>query len=567
MTTRIIDFATGYETDESESSQVGADTIAFTPYLTVESTNVQDAIEELKDELDAFELQDLTDAVGDLDAEVDLKAPKASPAFTGQQKNADGSVSAPAISFTADTNTGFFRPGDDTLGVATGGVEAFRVDSSGATFQGDIRLGNRISIDGALSPNVGLYNRYTLTGATTQYGYLGNHTIQDDVTSIGYGARIIMHTDDGGAGLTNLYYYQASQGTYTGTVTNSYGFYAASNLTTATNNYGFYSDIGTAGATNKWNFYAAGTAPNYFAGNVGIGTDSPSEKFDVDGNARVRSNLVLDGTMDLNNGTGSTGQVPAKRSDGSMEWATVATVEETIDAAAGTSGVTLGTTDESVHVFTPSTAITVKLDNTYGAGRSVTIINNGTADITLDANDDSEIGLCEAGVSVKVISLASNPADSDDWKFTVPGLATADNAGFVPSYVESGEGDLGTITNWTSPGPGSAKYKWTKIGNKVDFWWYVSSDGGSVSTSTSVFFFTFPADAPVPSDFSNIPDTTSAMSIAGSSMITESNSTASNARTQHMTALAYNGSIRRIYVRCETSAKTVWSGHVSYFTA
>ena len=63
---------------------------------------------------------------------------------------------------------------------------------------------------------------------------------------------------------------------------NQYGFFASSSLTAATNNYGFYADIAASG-TSRYNFYAAGTAPSYFGGNVGIGTTSPASFLDVAG--------------------------------------------------------------------------------------------------------------------------------------------------------------------------------------------------------------------------------------------------------------------------------------------
>jgi hypothetical protein len=79
---------------------------------------------------------------------------------------------------------------------------------------------------------------------------------------------------------TNVFHYLAANVALGSgaSLTNSYGFYADA-MTSATNNYGFYSNI--ASGSNRWNFYAAGTAANYFAGDVGIGTASPNAKFNV----------------------------------------------------------------------------------------------------------------------------------------------------------------------------------------------------------------------------------------------------------------------------------------------
>ena len=48
----------------------------------------------------------------------------------------------------------------------------------------------------------------------------------------------------------------------------------SSDLGATSGNYGFYSNL--ASAANVWNFYAAGTANNYFGGNVGIGATPPA---------------------------------------------------------------------------------------------------------------------------------------------------------------------------------------------------------------------------------------------------------------------------------------------------
>ena len=76
------------------------------------------------------------------------------------------------------------------------------------------------------------------------------------------------------AAISNLYRFYAQQGNLTGTITTQYGFFAEVTLTGATNNYGVLSNI--PAAANRYNFYAAGTATNYFAGSVGVGTTAPN---------------------------------------------------------------------------------------------------------------------------------------------------------------------------------------------------------------------------------------------------------------------------------------------------
>lgn len=43
----------------------------------------------------------------------------------------DGTAAAPSLAFNSDPDTGFFRQGANSLGIATGGVERFRVESTG----------------------------------------------------------------------------------------------------------------------------------------------------------------------------------------------------------------------------------------------------------------------------------------------------------------------------------------------------------------------------------------------------------------------------------------------------
>lgn len=143
-----------------------------------------------------------------------------------------------------------------------------------------------------------------VTGAATVNNIIVNGSIQSDVTATytSYGSNPT--TAATAFTLTNLRHFVALQQTLGAgsTVTNQFGFYAFSSLTGATNNYGFYGNI--ASGTGRWNFYAAGTAANYFAGNVGIGTTTNSGKLDVTG-GNVYNNTTATGSTGYytNNGT------------------------------------------------------------------------------------------------------------------------------------------------------------------------------------------------------------------------------------------------------------------------
>jgi hypothetical protein len=192
--------------------------------------------------------------------------------FAGVVRGPLGSVSAPAFSFTGDTNTGIYSPASDTLAFVEGGVEAMRIDSSA-----------NVGIGATASAGTTLRIGKNLTGAINGLGVYNNQAVQSDVTSSAQLFSTFPSTAAAAFTLGSLTHFGASQSTIgaTSAVTNQYGFLAQSTLTGATNNYGFFSNI--ASGTGRWNFYAAGTAVNYFAGNVGIGTTSPGERLVVEG--------------------------------------------------------------------------------------------------------------------------------------------------------------------------------------------------------------------------------------------------------------------------------------------
>jgi hypothetical protein len=190
---------------------------------------------------------------------------------------AAGAVATPAITTTGDTNTGVWFPAADTIAVSTAGAERMRIDSAGQIIQGT----STGAVNGALQL------RRNITGGTTAYIAGTSTTVQSDVTGQASSFSSFVNTAAASFTLNLLKHFNAQQGTIgaTSAVTNQYGFFADSALVGATNNYGFYSDI--ASGTGRWNFYAAGTATNYFGGNVGIGTTTPTAKLSVVGTTHI----------------------------------------------------------------------------------------------------------------------------------------------------------------------------------------------------------------------------------------------------------------------------------------
>ncbi|MGP1667525.1 MAG: hypothetical protein ACTS5I_16790, partial [Rhodanobacter sp.] len=140
-------------------------------------------------------------------------------------------------------------------------VERLRINAAG-----NVGIGNGVSQDDSvLTLNKAVAN-------TNAYGFRNFSQIQSANTGAYISAQSVPSIVAASFTLSNLYHFLAEQGSLGAgaAVTNQYGFFAQSSLTGATNNYGFYGNI--ASGTNRWNFYAAGTADNFMAGRLGLGS-------------------------------------------------------------------------------------------------------------------------------------------------------------------------------------------------------------------------------------------------------------------------------------------------------
>jgi hypothetical protein len=248
---------------------------------------------------------------------------------TSQAFGFDNSLVTQAASFTL-ANYYHFSAGGGTIGLGSSvttqtGYNVFN-NLTGATnnygFRGQIPSGtNRwnIYMDGtannfmagslgigstALS-GINLYVGKNIAGSTTSYGVVQNGTVQSGVTSTVYSFVSSLNTSASAFTLSNYYHFYAAQNTIGAgsAVTNQYGFIVENSLIGATNNYGFFGNI--ASGTNRWNLYMAGTAANYMAGQLLIGTTTTSAfALDVNGTSRVSGVASFSNRVQVSGNTG-----------------------------------------------------------------------------------------------------------------------------------------------------------------------------------------------------------------------------------------------------------------------
>jgi hypothetical protein len=204
----------------------------------------------------------------------------------GVNYNWAGIEALSAASATVETLVFKISPSNSSAATST---EIMRIDANGLT------IGTQTSVAGT---------ELTIGGSYGRGAYL-NGVIPSTVTSTARYINTVAQTAAASFTLTNLQHYFAEQVTFGAgsIVTNQFGFYVENNLTGATNNYGFYGNLATSGSRN-WNLYMNGTAPNYLAGQLGIGK-LPSTGTQLD----VLGATILSGSLTVFTGSGIEFQV------------------------------------------------------------------------------------------------------------------------------------------------------------------------------------------------------------------------------------------------------------------
>ncbi len=227
----------------------------------------------------------------------------------------DGTEAAPGISFLADTDTGIYRVGANSIGVSTGGVSRFVIDAAGQIETVGLGSGAAPAYSWFGDQNTGIYS----PGAD-QLAISTNGTGRLFVDSNG-------NVGVGGATSTNILECRSSTNSTIGiTRTASHNVtlnaIAGGHFTIGLDGSGGGTERLRLTSTGALNFVGAGTAGSTQAvsfngsapvnslvidssGRVGLGTSSPAELLDCKGNIVLGAQNAASGTLQPTSGSGT----------------------------------------------------------------------------------------------------------------------------------------------------------------------------------------------------------------------------------------------------------------------
>lgn len=201
-------------------------------------------------------------------------APTANPTFTGVVTVAQGTVTAPSITRTGDTNTGIYFPSADNISFTTGGTLRAQVDSAGSFI-----IGNG---GGSGFTRLELIGPYASSGGVSQ-GFRNTGTIPSTTTGSAYCFTSILQMENASFNTNIVGHYYANNVTSPGpaTVGSHWGFIADLLAIGTVQNIGFFSTVNSAVGPSNYGIWCQGTAQNRFDGPVGIGKNPGADQLSL----------------------------------------------------------------------------------------------------------------------------------------------------------------------------------------------------------------------------------------------------------------------------------------------
>lgn len=293
-----------------------------------------------------------------------------------------GTTSAPFTFYGYAANTG-------AASKVTGGLEISVAPTTAQTGAGihntalngyaSVPLGTAVGV-GTVTGSEGDSENYAATSISSMIGTWGwaynqnpsatvnsisgtDGWVEVDGGSVNYAAEFWGWAGVYGGTVANLYGAFLAPNNVSGTVTNSFGVFV-SPQGAATNRYGVYINDGAGVATNDYGLYQNGsTKKNYFAGNVGIGTTSPTAPLTVNGQVYSQSGgfKFPDGTVQTTASTGGgSGSVTAANVSSGNFGANSSGGNYTFPAMVGVG--TTGTPSNQLHVITATNMDGIAVD-------------------------------------------------------------------------------------------------------------------------------------------------------------------------------------------------------------
>ncbi|CAB5222682.1 Intramolecular chaperone auto-processing domain containing protein [uncultured Caudovirales phage] len=200
---------------------------------------------------------------------------------TGVSTFQAGTVSAPAITTSGDTNTGIFFPAADTIAFTKGGVEAMRLDSSGnmgigttsPAYKLDVRNGSLVAGNGTITGGISYSTR-------VEMGAISNHNLGFTVNNT---TQMLLDTGGNlGIGTTSPAYKLVVSAAGASGIEFGPAYSGTANLIQSYNRSGgAYVNTVYDAANHAYNISGTERMRLDSSGNLGIGTSSPSYKLDV----------------------------------------------------------------------------------------------------------------------------------------------------------------------------------------------------------------------------------------------------------------------------------------------
>lgn len=380
-----------------------------------------------------------------------------SVSMTGQFKAIAGAANAPGYAFAYDTNTGLFNPAFDTIGFTAAGTERMRLDTTGLAI-GTTSATGSLTVQGTIHQTDGTYKMATsVSGAANQV-----ITNLQPVNASHFSTLRLSNNGNASVGSSFEFLSGTNQGSrmlYVNSLQHSAHIFAADTLVS-----GSQWPIIFRTGSNDW-----ASAPNVLTiavnGNVGVGTDAPTNKLEVKGGAiaagsqsttlggelrlydlalgglnyvgfRAPANAVLNTAWTLPATDGSSNQVLTTNGAGSLSWATAsggASVAGSADGQLQFKSASTLAADTALHWDNGNKRLgignafpTSRMHLEYSAGNLLRLARS-----TNTAGDDAQIefGLVNAGAGWKNYAMISggitnNTTNSENGFFQISTMRT-----------------------------------------------------------------------------------------------------------------------------------------------